>query len=120
MKCSGCGADAQEGAAFCSNCGRSLGPEGIPADEPVAEIIPYRNAPALVGYYLGVFSLIPCLGLPLGIAALVLGILGLKKQREAPAARGKVHAWVAIILGSITTILWGGLLALTLVGALME
>ena len=33
----------------------------------VSTMIPYHNVPALVAYYLGIFSLIPCLGLPMGI-----------------------------------------------------
>src|SRR5262245_25106840 len=37
----------------------------------VSGIIPYKNPPALIGYYLGVFSLIPCVGFLLGIAAIV-------------------------------------------------
>src|ERR1700733_11755328 len=32
----------------------------LPPDYAIATIIPYRNVPALVAYYLGVFSLIPC------------------------------------------------------------
>ena len=44
-------------------------------------LIPYKNARALWAYYLGVFALIPCIGAPLGIAALVLGIKGLKYAR---------------------------------------
>src|ERR1700691_993745 len=44
-----------------------------PPDNTIATIIPYRNAPALIAYYLGIFSLIPCVGFVLGIAALILG-----------------------------------------------
>jgi hypothetical protein len=78
-------------------------------------IIPYKNLPALLGYYCGVFSLIPLLGLPLGIAAIPLGITGLRKQRRQPVVRGRVHAWVAVILGSLSTVLWAALLALFIV-----
>src|SRR5579871_2651829 len=31
-----------------------------PTEEAVSTIIPYKNARALIAYYLGVFSLIPC------------------------------------------------------------
>ena len=65
-------------------------------------LIPYKNVPALVGYYVAVFSLIPCLALLLGPAAIVLGMAGLKRRKANPAARGVAHAWVAIILGALT------------------
>ncbi|HEX6987629.1 MAG TPA: GYF domain-containing protein [Planctomycetaceae bacterium] len=97
--------------------------DGQPAAGPRNEgdatggLIPYKNAPALIAYYLAIFSLIPCLGLPLGVAAIVLGVLGLKKRKQNPAVSGAAHAWVGIILGGITTLLWGGAIAVTIVGA---
>jgi len=75
-----------------------------PPDNTVATIIPYRNAPALIAYYLGIFSLIPCVGFVLGIAALILGIIGLKRVRQHPEAKGKVHAWIGIILGTLVVL----------------
>lgn len=62
-------------------------------------IIPYKNTAALIAYYLGVFSLIPCLGIPLGITAFVLGIVGIRNYSENPRVSGVVHAWIGIILG---------------------
>ncbi len=70
-----------------------------PEGDATGGVIPYKNGPALASYYCGVFSLIPCVGIPLGITALVLGILGLKKRRENPQVRGAAHAWIGIILG---------------------
>lgn len=64
-------------------------------------IVPYRNAYALFGYYLAVFSIIPFVGSLLGIAGFVLGLLGLRHVREHPEARGKVHAWIGIIVGGL-------------------
>jgi hypothetical protein len=62
-------------------------------------IIPYKNVRALTAYYLGVFSAIPILGMPLGFAALTLGILGLRFRRKNPEAGGAVHAWIGIVAG---------------------
>lgn len=70
-------------------------------DNPAAVIVPYKNVPALVGYYLGVFSLIPCIGGVLALGALPLGIVGLRKARTTPGAHGTAHAITAIVLGSL-------------------
>ncbi len=68
-------------------------------DAPLSGLIPYRNPAALVGYYLGVFSLIPILGALLALPAIILGIVGLVKRHHEPRRRGLAHAWLAIILG---------------------
>ncbi|MGA3284706.1 MAG: GYF domain-containing protein [Verrucomicrobiota bacterium] len=62
---------------------------------------PAKNVRALVAASLGVFSVIPPFGALLGIPALVMGISGLRFQRRNPAAGGKVHAWIGIILGGL-------------------
>ena len=77
-------------------------PTPVEQGDATGGIIPYKNVPALVGYYFGIASLIPCLGMPFGIAALVLGILGLKKRNRHPAVKGIIHAWIGIILGGIS------------------
>jgi hypothetical protein len=84
----------------------------IASDETLGGMMPTKNGPALIAYYLGVFSVIPLLGLPLGIAALILGIKGLRKVREHPEVKGKVHAWVGVIAGGLFALLY---LALTVV-----
>jgi hypothetical protein len=61
---------------------------------------------------LGLFSIIPMLGLPLAIVALVLGVKGLRRFREEPTVRGRNHAWVGIVCAG----LFGGF-NLLLVGA---
>ncbi|GAB5406657.1 MAG: hypothetical protein Aurels2KO_48880 [Aureliella sp.] len=83
-------------------------------------IIPYKNPSALTAYYLSVFSLIPCLGLFLGMPAIFLGLKGLKFQKANPQAAGVAHAWVGIILGSLTSLAWIGIALLALISALMS
>ncbi len=97
-------------------------PEHGPYRQPVTGdatggLIPYKNAPALIAYYLGIFSLIPVIGLPLGMVAVVLGIMGLVKKSKTPQVRGTAHALIGIILGSITTLVWGGCVLLMMIGA---
>jgi hypothetical protein len=78
-----------------------LPPSQPRGDETIASIIPFRNVSALFAYYCGVFSLIPVLGFFLGIASVLLGTIGLRKAAEYPESKGKVHAWIGIVLGSI-------------------
>lgn len=89
----------------------SLHAPPITSTRPVGEdatggLIPYNNPMALIAYYLGLFSLFPCLGLVLAIPAFVLGILGLRARNRNPAIRGSVHAWIGIILGGIMMVIW--------------
>lgn len=55
------------------------------------------------------------LGFFLGVAALVLGIIGLKKRRENPAIKGSVHAWIGIGCGTVMALIWGAAIVITIV-----
>ena len=81
-------------------------------------IIPYKNPHALAAYYLGVFSLIPFLGFILGAIAVPLGISGLRKRARNPVIRGVVHAWVGIILGSLSVAVHLLLILIPLIAAM--
>jgi Domain of unknown function (DUF4190) len=69
--------------------------------EAIESLIPYRNSPALISYYTGLFSICPIIGLPLAIAALVLGVVGLRKRRRQSEVKGAAHAWIGIIVGTL-------------------
>jgi len=75
---------------------------GGPTPDATGGVIPYKNPAALIGYYVGIFSLIPGLGVPLALAALVLGVVGLRMRARKQAYGGQVHAWVAIVLGLVS------------------
>lgn len=81
-------------------------------------LIPYKNVPALLAYYLGLFSLFPCIGLFLAIPALILGIIGLRKRAKNPEIRGSVHAWIGIVMGGIFTLVWGAVDVVAIIGIL--
>lgn len=80
-------------------------------------LIPYKNAPALISYYLGILALLPVLGFFFGIASLVLGVRGLRKRRSEPHVKGAVHAWIGIILGSLSLSVHIGVIVVLIVAA---
>jgi hypothetical protein len=75
-----------------------------PAPNPLDKLIPTKNTNALLAYYFGVFSLIPCFGLFLGVAAIVLGIQGKKAIVQNPDLPGKTHAGVGIWVGGFSVL----------------
>ena len=79
------------------------GPRPPTDDAPLSGLIPYKNPPALIGYYISIFSCFPILGLLLGPAAIVLGIIGIRRRSADPKRRGLAHAWIAISFGVIGT-----------------
>jgi hypothetical protein len=92
----------------------AVAPTQSVGDDSMATIIPYRNPPALAGYYVSIFSLLPIVGALLGPTAIVLGIIGLRKLKAEPESKGVVHAWIAIVLGTV-----GLLISATCVSALL-
>ncbi len=72
-------------------------------DGGVSTVIPYKNAPALIAYYVGVF----CIACPpiLCFPAIILGVIGLRRVKENPALKGTAHAWIGILSGSFFLIL---------------
>jgi hypothetical protein len=88
-----------------------------PAASPdvLSSVIPYRNPMALTAYYLGIFSLIPVIGLLLALPAIVLGALGLGRSRRSAEAKGKAHAWTGIATGIVSVV--GHVILMVLAGA---
>ena len=75
-------------------------------------LIPSKNPAALVGYYLGVGSLIPVLGFVLALPALICGVIGVAKSKANPAVGGMGHAITAIVLSIVGPFVWVALLML--------
>ncbi|MCW5935401.1 MAG: DUF4190 domain-containing protein [Fimbriimonadia bacterium] len=116
MKCPKCHKENTVGNTICAECGASLEllppPPGsnletvqVEKSSGVETLIPYRIPQALIAYYCGVFSLIPCFALLVGPAAFIFGVLGLKSAKAHPERKGKAHAWAGIILGGLTFLL---------------
>ncbi|MCX7926301.1 MAG: hypothetical protein N2554_10890 [Fimbriimonadales bacterium] len=108
-RCLNCGVEMEQTQElYCSRCAAFAGgaatspPSSGEGGDWMSKIVPTRNTPALVGYYLGVFSLIPCLGALLSPFAIGFGIAGLSKARNLPERIGFVHAVVAVVLGGFS------------------
>lgn len=100
MFCRKCGSTLLPTDTICKNCNEPLSTEIVKAsDDNLSKIIPYRNVPALIAYYTGVFSIVPCLGMLLSLPAIILGMWGLRVSNKKPGSFGKVHAMVGIIAG---------------------
>lgn len=121
MFCPKCGTENSDDGLKCTKCGQTLKIVSVPSgSDPISSIIPYKNAKALIAYYLAVFSLIPCLGAPLGIVALILGLQGLKAAKEHPETKGKVHAWIGILVGGFFGIVYTGLILFGVLSAILK
>ncbi len=97
------------------------GPPPVYADpdtDTTGGVIPYKNPHALIAYYLGLFSLLPCIGLVLAIPALILGIVGLRNRNRNPKIRGSVHAWIGIVMGGLMTLIWTLAIAAMVIGTM--
>jgi hypothetical protein len=81
-------------------------------------LIPYKNPHALTSYYLGIVALLPLIGVPFGIAAICLGISGLRKRRQNPVIKGSAHAWIGIAGGTFS-LLCGGMLGFGFIASMM-
>jgi len=105
MFCPKCGTQNNDGSLKCSKCGQVFNfPTG--ADYTLGGLIPYKNPAALLAYYLGVFSLIPCLGIFFGLFGLKFGLKGLRFSKENPNAGGRLHAYVGIFVGGFFGVLY--------------
>lgn len=112
--CQKCGCLIPEANIFCNQCGHAVNSNPPPASETLTSplsssdpnetirfFVPYTNPYGVISYYLGLSALLPFLGIPLGIAAVILGMIGLVKAQKNPHIRGKYHAWAGIILGEL-------------------
>jgi hypothetical protein len=106
IKCPHCGEANYSADAQCRSCGTVMAaaaPQAPSASggDLLTSLVPYKNSRALTAYYLAVFGLIPCLGIPIAIAAVVLGIMGRNYAKRHPEAKGGTHAWLGIVFGTL-------------------
>lgn len=63
---------------------------------------PGPNPPATAAVLLGLASVVP----GVGIAAIMLGIIGMTRSRELPGAAGRGRAFAGVVLGLGSLLLW--------------
>ncbi len=95
--CPSCGREHADSAAFCAGCGTRFdgaAPAPVPSggyDAPPSAS-PSGGGKALASLIIGIASLLawclPCVGIPLSITGLVLGILDLKSPKRGMAIAG--------------------------------
>jgi len=118
--CSNCGAEIQDGFAFCEKCGNPVdGSVKAPAQQPAqqaqynpqyAQAPAKRNGMALAGFILSLVNVFCCLG-GLNLFALIFSIIGLVKakdyngDRKGLALAGLIITIVAMVISVIVYVI---------------
>jgi predicted Zn finger-like uncharacterized protein len=115
--CPGCGGDIRRGAVVCPYCGLDLEVQGdgFTRQQPVRrDAEPHRGSTVqglgIASLVLAAFYVFP-VGLPLGLAAWIMGRRDLKKMDEGtmdPNGRKKTRdGWLCGLIGTLLNCLWG-------------
>lgn len=103
MYCTNCGNQIEGADAFCSNCGVPIQKIKCNMESNTCS----KNGMAAASLVFGIVGLlawiIPIIGLPIGITALVLGITGLNKSRKGMSIAGLVLGIICLILTIINS-----------------
>ena len=98
-------------AKKCKYCGEYLDAETRRANTPTPSgmermLVPTgRPVSAIASGYCALFGILPLIGLPFSIAAVITGFVALKTLKKNPELSGAGRAWFGIICGIITTLI---------------
>jgi hypothetical protein len=108
MRCPACDAFIPAKAKECPECGEKIKRKKKDDSGRFRDkVIPAKNPLSLIGYYVGVASLIPYLALLLGPIAILLGGFGMIYGLNNRKARGMGHGIAAIacaVIGLLGTV----------------
>jgi hypothetical protein len=121
MRCPTCNAENDKETGRCSGCGTILARKPkrrateVEAPSPFAWPVEPANWPCTRAYWVACAGLIPGLGLVLGPAAIVLGLLGRAYARSQPECTAVEQATAAVLFGSLSALTnWLGLALMVL------
>jgi hypothetical protein len=107
--CPICGELIAAEAVDCPHCGSYLGEGGRmegEAEPALSWLIPIgRSGWAIAAGYLALFSILPFIGLPFSLGAVMTGILAIRSIQQHSKLTGLGRAWFGVIMGSLTLFL---------------
>ena len=115
------GADTDVGMSYDENNGASDEmpgdmPEWATDQETLEKMLLQANPMARLSYWMGLLSLIPCIGFPIAFMAIRLGIRGLKNCFSSSEAGGLGFALAGVSLGTLVLVAYFALIFFALRG----